>query len=106
MKARFPTDGGTIMDADVIEHEGKLWLVPFWLDNLALGYTTPARIVRFDNRPHQDLRHTDFGCYLINDPLPRALFEAPTPQPPIAGFEYHELPDIRLAIPSPPAKSH
>jgi hypothetical protein len=46
-------DDGGISKCDAIEFDGKLWLVPRWLDFPAQGLTKPARLVRFDTLLHQ-----------------------------------------------------
>jgi hypothetical protein len=38
-------DTHEIHKADVIEHAGQFWIVPEWLDNIALGVTMPRRII-------------------------------------------------------------
>lgn len=90
--------GSIITDADGIEHEGKLWLVPFWLDMPAAGVSMPNRIIRFDNLPHADVRGSNLGDYVLNNPIPKELFDFQTPKQQVAGFEYQELPDIRIPL--------
>jgi hypothetical protein len=41
------------------------------------------------------VRGSNFGDYVIHDPVPKALFETETPKEPIAGFEYIEMPAIK-----------
>jgi hypothetical protein len=89
--------GSAMTKADAIEHEGKLWLVPNWLDTPDGKWTMPTRIVRFDNLPHSDLRGRSQIDFVLDGPMPKELFDARTPQPPVAGIEYHELPNIRIA---------
>jgi len=90
--------GGALCNADGIEYEGKLWLVPHWLDMPAQGVTMPSRIIRFDILPHADVRGTNLGDYILNGPMPKELFEPQTPKQAIAGYEYRELPDIRIPL--------
>lgn len=87
--------GGGIHTVDTIEHEGKLWLVPNWLDDLAEGVTMPSRIIRLDV-----LRYERMGTegFALRDPMPKALLERRTPPKPIPGYEYQELPDIRFPL--------
>ncbi len=90
-------EGGTISKCDAIEYEGKLWLVPRWLDIPAKGVTKPARLVRFDSLPHQAMP-PGFGDYCVNVPIPKELFEDHTPKKAIPGFEFLELPEISFPM--------
>lgn len=87
---------GKLHKVDVIEHEGKLWLVPHWLEAPSIQESSPARIIRFDNRPHQRALGSNFGDYILNGPIPRVLLEPNSPKEPVPGFEYVELPDIHI----------
>jgi hypothetical protein len=92
-------EGGTISKCDGIEYEGKLWLVPNWLDIPAQGVTKPARLIRFDTLPHEALpAGSAFGDYILNMPMPTELFGHQTPRQAIPGFEFQELPEITLPL--------
>jgi hypothetical protein len=80
--------GSQILDCDAIEHQGKLWLVPFWLDSPSQGVTTPGRIIRFDCLSYSDTRGSNIGDFVIHKPIPKALFEHQTPKEPVVGYEY------------------
>jgi hypothetical protein len=41
-------DSGQLFIGDVIEHEGKLWLVPEWLEGPTKSTARPARILCLD----------------------------------------------------------
>jgi len=38
-------DDGELLEADTIEYEGKLWIVPEWLAGPTKGTEMPARII-------------------------------------------------------------
>ena len=42
-------DDGELLEADTIEYEGKLWIVPEWLAGPTKGTEMPARIICLDN---------------------------------------------------------
>jgi hypothetical protein len=83
---------------DAIEHEGKLWLVPKWLEKRSEGWRSPARIIRFDNLEHTASVGSPGRDYLVHDQLPSTLlvFDG---RPAIApSIEVVEAPLIRFAL--------
>jgi hypothetical protein len=68
-KVLVPTDGGTLMTSDGIEHEGKLWLVPMWQQNTETKVRTPKLMIRFDRLPHQHVP-TGLHSYALNQEVP------------------------------------
>jgi hypothetical protein len=98
-KALLIGAAGTVAKMDGIEHEGKLWLVPHWLDTAAEGVTRPARLVRFDMLPHQHTPNSAYQAdYVINYLIPKELFEIQTPRQAIPGFEFVEMPEIAFPL--------
>jgi hypothetical protein len=89
--------GGMIYKVDAIEHEGKLWLVPNWLDRPSTKETTPGRIIRFDNLRYQDMRgqRSSQADFALNGSVPTELLDIETPKRSIPGFEYIEMPALR-----------
>jgi hypothetical protein len=71
MKTWAPVSGDGVTDfhlVDTIEHEGKLWLVPTWIE----GMTMPERIVCLSNLRHQKsgVKGRDF---VLARSIPRAV---------------------------------
>lgn len=96
------TESG-LEEGDAIEHEGKLWLVPEWLDYLEKGIAKPARIVRFDLLPHQ--KASLLGCdYVLNFQVPKDVLEGRSRFEGGISFEVVEAPDIQVRI--PPSAMH
>jgi hypothetical protein len=85
---------GSLHKVDTIEHEGGFWLVPHWLDMPAQGVTMPNRIIRLASIPHAPMGPN----FVIDGTLPKELFEVQTPKQPVGGYEYYELPDIRIPL--------
>lgn len=76
---------------DVLGHKGAIWLVPQWLNNHATGKSKPARIIGLDFFPHQKMEF--LGCqYLLNQPMPRAVFD---------GRESPTIGNIRVVVENP-----
>jgi hypothetical protein len=92
-------NSGSIYQMDTIEWQGKNWLVPQWLEAPQLGYSIPARIICLDYLPHQKTAGGNFGDFVLNQPLPKAMFEGPLPKTPTALPAVIERPDIRFPIP-------
>jgi hypothetical protein len=58
---------------DTIEYEGKMWLVPVWLDSETKGISMPARIICLDNLPHQKIQEGTDYHFVLNCPIPRSI---------------------------------
>lgn len=102
LKVMMATKSG-LEECDAIEHEGKLWLVPEWLDYLEQGIAKPARIVRFDLLAHQKTSLP--GCdYVLNFQVPRDVLEGRSRSEGGISFEVVEAPDIQVRI--PPSAMH
>jgi hypothetical protein len=73
------SDGGELFNCDTIEHEGQFWLVPEWLEAPELGMTRPARIIPLAKLRHQKMGPNYPQRFLLNDPMPRDVFEGRAP---------------------------
>jgi hypothetical protein len=99
-KAMYVSDDGRISLADVIEHQGMPWLVPMWLDNLGSPTTRPARMILLANLPHQFLgAQMKVQQYVVNDPLPSALFDVETPWTQDSKYVVLDRPDLEFRLP-------
>lgn len=88
---------GTTALCDGLEHEGKLWLVPQWLDVPGQGLTKPVRLIRFDQLEHTHSPGAKDGIeYVVNVPIPKTLFDIRTPKITEPGFEVVDLPELAL----------
>jgi hypothetical protein len=100
LKTGVGSDTGTIYKCDTIEHEGKLWLVPQWLDVPAKGVRKPRRLIRMDSLPHQPMTNPAYGLdYILNDGIPKAVLEGTAPSEQADEFEIVDLPEIEFPIP-------
>lgn len=99
LKALVGNDHG-LFTIDVIEYEGGLWLVTEWLDNKALGWTTPARIIRMDTIPHQIASTRLHGeDFVVNVSIPKAILTGADPKSVETEIplEVRDLPGIRFS---------
>jgi hypothetical protein len=94
----FSDGDGTMFLADTIEYEGKYWLVPQWLEAPAEGWKRPARIVSLAPLKHQ--KSTMPGIdFVLNVPIPKAVFDGEVPTGSGAQYVVIERPDISLPTP-------
>lgn len=89
--------GGQIHSVDVIEFEGKAWLVPEWLDSPDAKVTMPARIVLLDSLKHS--RGEASPQVVVDDPIPKSIFDGRAPPAIKARYVVIERPDLRLPLP-------
>ena len=100
MKAMLFLEGGQqMMSTDVIEYEGQFWLVTRTLGSQDGKWRKPDRLVAFGSIPHQKTLSapTDF---VLNVPLPKALFDDDLPSEIACRYVVKEQPDITLPGPS------
>ncbi len=89
--------GSTIHKVDTIKYDRGIWLVPEWHEHVGEGYMTPARIVRLDVVPYQELApDSPYGHFLVNGPMPQeALFGEPSEEQ-VSHYQIQFRPDIRV----------
>lgn len=74
-KAHVPV-GSRIVIMDVIEHDGKLWLVPYWLQHQTTKMLKPVRLIWLEALPHQVIDPPALGAdFAVNSPIPEDVVE-------------------------------
>ena len=107
LKVGVGSGGGAIQECDAIKYDGKLWLVPQWLDEPGRGTTKPRRMIRIDSLPHQPMTNPAFGLdFILNGPLPKAVLDGAATPEQAAQYEIVELPEIEISMPQSPAKQN
>jgi hypothetical protein len=97
-KAAFPLEGEShVFQCTAIEFEGRIWLVPNWLSSPDGKYTMPERIILLEQFQHQrlDPPGPTGENFVVNVPIPKALFE---------GRVSHELKEKYVVIERPDIK--
>ena len=90
---------GEVSTCDTITYDGGLWLVSEWIEVPTDGYKEPARLIRIDKLRHRKIAGEKFpATFLLNVPLPKALFNAVVPTDLLAKFEVVDLPGILYPI--------
>src|SRR6266545_1129458 len=91
----FSDVNAKIYRVDTIEHEGKLYIVPEWLDNPLAGWRTPARLICLDGLPYRATPGAPVD-YLLNVGIPKSLFYGESPPQPGELFVVIDAPDIKF----------
>lgn len=91
-------DGGIVI-CDTIRYKDKLWLVPYWNENMTEGWKTPGRLIRLDTLPYQVAPGGDFPFkFVLEDPLPKSLLEHHIRPPKKTVYEVADAPEIHISI--------
>jgi hypothetical protein len=88
------TEDGKIEAVDTIENDKKLWLVPFWSDLPGQKLTRPGRLIRIDSLSYQKNQTHPNVAFVLNEILPKSLFDPTFSEKQKTQFEVVELPDI------------
>ncbi len=80
-----------------ISYEGKLWLVPEWLENPKEGWSAPARIVCMDGLAYQSVEGADYQ-YVLNNPIPRLVYDGQVHWYKGRKYVVVEQPDIQIQV--------
>lgn len=94
-----PNTMGNILKGDAIEHEGKIWFVPLWLDSKEESWTMPLRLICLSEPPagpHLQKMDGDQADYLLNFPIPISDFENVSEPQTEHGFEVLERPALKI----------
>ena len=92
-------DSNQMLKAETIEHKGKLWLVPEWLEASNEGWRTPARIVLLDVLEYQRFETGEPADFVLNHPIPKTVFDGQVPEGSKDKYVVVELPGMRYPIP-------
>jgi hypothetical protein len=89
-------DDGSLGQCEAIEHDGRVWLVPYWLESPTRAETKPSRIIPLDILQHQKLSAGNpySADFILNDPMPRNLFDEKISPQLAKLFQVVEAPDI------------
>ncbi len=88
-----------ILYIDTIEYDGKMWLVPRWLEAPSEGWKTPVRIILLDLLYHQVIPSGVPADFLLKLPMPKDVFEGRIPKGSEDEFVVIERPDVKIPIP-------
>jgi hypothetical protein len=92
--------GGAHWLMDTIEYQGRFWLVPAWLDRRSAGWTRPLRIVWLATGQHKRTKVNDQADFLVEEPIPKAVFDGRIPSQLTGKVAVIEAPDIKVYFPA------
>ena len=101
LKCMVGLGDGMIVTCDGIDHDGKLWLVPRWLEHPTEPIAMPERIIRFDCFPHQADQAGALDYQNIQLPIPESALLGLMPQ----GIEFVDHPQ-NLSVPIHELRKH
>ncbi len=87
------------LTADTIEYDGKLWIVPKWIEYVAIGRMQPVRIIRLDILPHEKQEPDAPHDFVLKVAIPRTVYERGVQKKYRSDFEVVESPSIFIDIP-------
>jgi len=89
-------DDGSLSAYDTVEHEGRLWLVPEWLEVPTQGMTVPTRIIGLDMSLFQKPSPKYPVDYFLSCPVPKAVFDGQISKQLEGKVVVIERPDIKI----------
>jgi hypothetical protein len=98
-------EDGVSGPCSAVEYQDAIWLVPKWLPCSDAEYAKPERMIRLDQFRYQRIDPPVAGegplaeaDFVIDDPIPRALFEAPLTPQLASRFSVLDRPDATFRV--------
>lgn len=88
-------DDDVALTGDLIEYEGRLWLVPEWLEGPTAGTRCPARIIDTGGLSLMKAGAEHPVDYVLGVPLSRNVLEGRGAR---LGLDVRQRPDIHLRV--------
>lgn len=89
----FEGDNG-LFQSDAIERDGTYWLVPHWVGTQPGAKQTPVRLVGLVRCPFQLTPGSPFGDLVVEQPIPKAVYEGRAQPTAASGLVVIETPDL------------
>ena len=96
MKTAIPSDDGSHRVCDTIQHDGKLWLAPAWLDESAKAYRRPARLIGMNGLKYRSMPMGGNVDFVMEHPVPDAILQGRVQGAEAEPFTVLERPDVRV----------
>jgi hypothetical protein len=95
MKTAIPRGDGSQLVCDTIQHEGKLWLAPAWLEEATKPYSRPVRLIGMSGLKYRSMPMRSEVDFVMEHPVPEAVLEGRVQGAQTAPFIILERPDVR-----------
>jgi hypothetical protein len=95
-KTAIPRDDQHFFVCDTIQHDGKLWLAPEWLEEPTRPYSKPARLIGMSGLKYRSVPLRGDVDFVVEEPLPEAVLSGRVRAPEADPFVIIEAPDIRI----------
>ena len=105
MKTAIPRDDGSQLVCDTIQHNGKLWLAPAWLDEPSRPYRRPARLIGMSGLKYRSMPLRSEVDFVMQHPVPDAVLQGRVQDTLAAPFVVIERPDVRIMKSTPAARA-
>ncbi len=92
------SDGASLMVMDLVEYQGRLWIVPAWIEWQRERLQAPARLIALDSVAHRQASANVPFQYEVSTIIPRAVLDGSDQNPEEAGFEVLERPGIAIPL--------
>jgi hypothetical protein len=96
MKTAIPRADGSQLVCDTIQHDGKLWLAPAWLEEASKPYSRPARLIGMSGLKYRSMPMRSEVDFVMEHPVPEAVLEGRVRGAQTAPFLILERPDVRI----------
>ena len=96
MKTAVPREDGSQLVCDTIQHNGKLWLAPAWLEEASKPYSRPARLIGMSGLKYRSMPMRSEVDFVVEHPLPDAVLQGRAQGLEAETFVVLERPDVRI----------
>ena len=91
-------DINNLYRVDTVEWNGRLWLVPNWIEAHATRERQPIRIIAMDRLPHWRMDGEEGVDFQLGVLIPRCVFDGQLPPGSDQYFEIVESPPFRIPL--------
>ena len=95
-KTAIPRGDGSNLVCDTIQHDGKLWLAPEWLEEASKAYSKPARLIGMSGLRYRSMPMRSEVDFVMENPVPEEVLHGRVQGQQAAPFVVLEHPDVRI----------